>query len=364
MKKATLLLAVLLAISLLSGCFPTGEISSIADDSEAEFLPGLNVTLNISYPQNPPEKMLIYSGSFMEWDIHDLGEFFIPGFENLCDEDIEEYTERENSRGAFFSYMLKDGQRLSTSPGMISYVRNGNDPRDFDINYSYYCAAGESVEEMNKVYPFKEFSDFSSQEALKCAQNAVNALGIENLTAPQIYSVESRINPFLETVNPEIITMFSDEQLHALTGNPAYYILYTVQLDGYKTPVTETYYSQNDMSGIHGFAEFLIDKDGIQHFFAAGLMDYLPTGEYVNICTPFEAVEKMKNSIGKANETVATEICGVELFYLGDYDNDSKTSKFIPVWRFVKARELGGKFPKSDFFFYDAQTLAMYSEAG
>lgn len=362
MKKITAFVLPLV-LSLLLGCFPTGEIISAAETGAAEFQPGLNRMLNMSYPDNPPEKVQIYSGSFMEWNIRDLGEFFIPGFESLSDEDIEEYTERENSRGAFFSYKLKDGQRISTSPGMISYARNENDPRDFGINYTYYCGAGESVEEMNRVYPFTEFSDFSSQEALKYAQNAVNELGLENLTAPQIYSVKSRISPFLDD-SPEMAALYSEEQLNALTGNPAYYILYTVQLEGYKTPVAETYFGSSDMAGIYGFAEFLIDKDGLQHFFAAGLMDYVPTGKYVNICAPNEAVEKMRNSIGMTNETVPAEISGAELFYLGDYDNDSKTSEFIPVWRFVKERDLGGKFPKCDFYYYDARTLAMYGKAG
>lgn len=85
----------------------------------------------------------------------------------------------------------------------------------------------------------------------------------------------------------------------------------------------------------------------------------VPTGEYENICTADEAVEKMKSTIGLVNETIPTVISGPELLYIGDYDDSSNTSRFIPAWRFAKKQDIGGKFLKYDFYYYDAQTGAM-----
>ena len=87
MRKQTALAALVL-ISLLSGCFPTGELSSALDEpfsknSDVDFKPGLNVTFDLSYPENVIDRMQVYSGSFITWDINEVGGYFIPGFERL-----------------------------------------------------------------------------------------------------------------------------------------------------------------------------------------------------------------------------------------------------------------------------------------
>lgn len=212
---------------------------------------------------------------------------------------------------------------------------------------------------MSKQYSFAEYPELSSKEAVEYTQNVISDLGLENLALPKIYSVESSIDPFLEDADPDLYAQFSDEDLNKLTGNHAYYILYTVQLSGYNTPVAETYFNSSDMAGVYGFAEFIIDKDGLQRLLIRGAMVCVPTGEYENICTADEAVEKMKNTIGLVNETIPTVISGPELLYIGDYDDNSNTSRFIPAWRFAKKQDTGGKFLKYDFYYYDAQTGAM-----
>lgn len=363
MRKQTALAALVL-ISLLSGCFPTGELSSALDEpfsknSDVDFKPVLNVTFDLSYPENVTDRMQVYSGSFITWDINEVGGYFIPGFESLTDDGIQEYTEREIAAGELYRYRLKDGQSLSVSPGMLAYERNFNDPRNFGINYTYYCGAGESEEEMSKQYSFAEYPELSSKEAVEYTQNVISDLGLENLALPKIYSVESSIDPFLEDADPDLYAQFSDEDLNKLTGNHAYYILYTVKLSGYNTPVAETYFNSSDMAGVYGFAEFIIDKDGLQRLLIRGAMVCVPTGEYEDICTADEAVEKMKSTIGLVNETIPTVISGPELLYIGDYDDNSNTSRFIPAWRFAKKQDTGGKFLKYDFYYYDAQTGAM-----
>ena len=49
----------------------------------------------MSYPENVIDRMQVYSGSFITWDINEVGGYFIPGFESLTDDGIQEYTERD-----------------------------------------------------------------------------------------------------------------------------------------------------------------------------------------------------------------------------------------------------------------------------
>ncbi|MGN0619482.1 MAG: hypothetical protein ACI4J7_10740 [Ruminiclostridium sp.] len=362
MKKILKFSMILILPVILSGCFPTGEniqYSNYLDDNK-----------NIIYDVNTSKTDTIvplFSGKHHEWDTDALKKTLMPDFSQL-DSNLIKTEEWNMSNGKCCSYSLNDGRTLEVwaDSAYIRYLRDANNISTYGISSgSYITFYGCSEESMLADYPLIEYENFKSSQAVEIADRIVNELDIPNLDAPMVFSCESDISEFTLSLYPEVADEYTEDELEAMKGNKAYYVLYTQTYNGVKLPVDNMTFETTGIYGVYTTVDFIIDKNGIVSFHANNVLDLIPLNETAQICTSEEALETCKKTIGMSKEVNGAIIKGGELTYISNCNSDG-TYSFFPAWKFIKhvnePDEINnGKFQRTTYqtYYYNAATKAL-----
>lgn len=358
-KKSLKISAIIILFSVLSGCFPTGEIVQYSNytDNNTNTTYEVNTTI---YDTVVP----LFSGQRHEWDTDALKKTLVPDFFNFDGNSIK--TEEIDAEiGKCFKYSFDDGRELDIlgDGAFVQYYRDTDNISYYGIGSGTYGTYyGFSEEDMHNDYPLIEYDDFKSSQAVEIANKTVTELGIPSLSSPMIFSCESDISDFTLSLYPEAAEKYSEDDIKAMKGNKAYYILYTQAYNGVKLPVGMPCFETDNINSYFTTVDFIIDKNGIISFRADNVMDLIPLNESAQICTSDEALETCKNTIGLSMEVNGAIIKGGELTYISNRNSDG-TYSFFPAWKFIKhvndPDEVSMRNTFYQAYFYNAVTRAL-----
>lgn len=191
MKKIKFIFAISLSL-LLSGCYPTGEFQSNSASQNNSDFQGDKFCISADLSLDVPKSLPIVKVDFKKFDNKKMIDLFLNG------ETIIEMKEDEQ----IFSRYVTDKSRLiiNNSAGILSFDVQDEKSR----SQSYYLSWMLASKYIPKEFPnsMRELENFSATEAVSRAKELTNALGLDNLGEPMIYSVRADdVNGFITSEN-------------------------------------------------------------------------------------------------------------------------------------------------------------------
>lgn len=317
---------------MLSGCFPTGEVSM--PESAPNNVEG--VTIDISIPEQTWESAPEITLRQREWDNEKLISTFLEGGTITYENSFE--TVREVM---CYIYRTDDGRSLRIETGRLSYEAKWDSEKN-SLN-SYYTA-----DYMPELFPDETLDGFSREEALERVYEIINKAEIKDLGEPEIYAVTAeRVNE-LRTINTK---WTKDDELYYIRF-PVIYNDIPVFNCMSAAPIPGTYLVFEG-----SYVETAISKSEIVFFNCTTVFGEIQkTGNDIQIKYSAENVLDQVKLYFSEREHEPLTVIGCTLTYMPSAANGFREFSFKPAWcvKYIEGKELS--IPKS--LIYDANTGA------
>lgn len=327
-KHVKAFLATAVIAVMLSGCFPTGEVS--VPESTPNNIEDL--TISISYPEQTPESASEITLRMREWDNDRLIKTFLEGstitYENIF-ETVREVT--------CYAYRTDDNKYLRIEDGMLTYeAQNGSDKNSL---YDYYTASY-----MPDLFPDEALDGFSREEALERVYAVIDKADIKNLGEPEIYAVTAERANKLATIDTK---WTKNDELYLMRFPIIYNDIPIINCNS-AIPGTSTFYDGS-------FVTVAISESELVFFQCVNILgEVQKTGDEIQIKYGAENIlDQLKLFFSEREHTPLT-IIGCTLTYMPSAINGFLELSFKPAWcvRYIEER-----MPRATkYIIYDANT--------
>ncbi len=277
---------------------------------------------NISYTEN---EYPLLNGTFKHWDADKVAAILLPDYDD----------KEESGDTVSVSFFAKGLEQLIVKDGSIIYNENIYDVRDFGFGAEVF-EVNEEI--LRSLHPVREHEGFASADALKAAEEIVSQLDIPHLGEPQVYAATSTVNRSLVTIYGDQQLPYTEEQLTAFEGNEVYVVFYPTECNGIEMPIGDVRFADTDTTGLHGYIEIGVEKDGVFSFEAHNIMELTESGKTIKVCDMSDAAASLSTVL-----TEDADITEGELVYVGDFNDRERYCEYRPAWRFVQTIENEGK---------------------
>lgn len=315
---------------MLSGCFPTGEIS--APESAPGNVEG--ITINIPYPEQTPESASEITLRQREWDNDKLISVFLEGSTITYENSFE--TVRE-----VMCYYCRtdDGRSLRIENGRLSYEAQWDSEKNsLSDNYA--------INVMSDLFPDEALDGFSREEALERAYEIIDKAEIKNLGEPEIYAVTAERANKLRTITTK---WTKDDELYYIRFPTIYNDIPIFNcMSAVPIPGTSTFFEGS-------YVETAISKSEIVFFNCITVFGEIQkTGDDIQIKYGAENVLDQVKLYFSEREHEPLTVIGCTLMYMPSAANGFQEFSFKPAWcvRYIEETEI----PRLKFLIYDANT--------
>ena len=342
-KKVTKALILCALMSLLTGCYPTGELeqpdkpaannSTAADSGElsepAEFtMPNdlINVKFTFELGDSYPTEAPVIKTKLRDFDVEEMKAMFIDG-KTVTEELLME------DGGNFYT---SDGEFLGIRKGRVTYADEHRDDAEKNNIYNIQLTAVGNLRFFYLQYQNldSELDGFPRSEALERAEEIVKKLDIKFLGEPKIYAFKSEdiINSFGGiTLDKE-----GHEQSNDLPKEDEFYLVrYLGEYDGIPMParvggIFEDVYQANEQ------VDILLTKDSLVEISCNNIFDSIEAVDTTKIkCSAQTAVTNVRDyySINDDQLPYRFEYESMSISYI-TYEIDYDTGEYVfkPLW--------------------------------
>ncbi len=359
----------IILMTVLSGCFPTGEESfSDLDPKEAEeeisriAAENENLIIDLDLPEDVPKEVNKIKVCRKIWDTKLLDELFVKGVENI--EPVEE-SKGEDGELLWCNYRNDSGYS-------VTYANGGRVWFDIGEPYASYAYFALS-EGARAVVPLKDyFNDenaelFTRTQAVSRAENMLDDIGIgENLGEPFVYALTAeKANKYLaETYAGRLDKEGNEIVVPTWTANDeAYVVEYTMEFENvplaaYSLPTALTGGSE---VADPTYVTMVVRNDCVPLLWCEGIFDneYEIVGKASISISPQAALKIVaERYAGLSIPKQITKICGCRLVYAPLEQTDENTFILAPFWEFSIRYDNGYEFDSISSTYVNAQTGA------
>ncbi len=357
-----------LSAALLSGCFPTGEESSLPSkapeeiESEISEIEAENDSLIIEaeLPQNVPEKVGRLKVHWKEWDTELLNERFVNGIENI---ELTDEQKDDNGLLTWRTYRNDTGYSVYYGKGGGLRVEQGE---PYDSYYYFSLSEGaRGVMSLADYFNAENVELFTKVEAVTRAKKLLDDAGFgNNLAEPSVFALTAeKANPYLTAKYSGNLDKQGNEEIIPVwtTNDEAYVLEFTMELEG--IPISAYSLPGSIMgSSVDTFPTYItmvVRNDCIPLIWCMGLIDdeYETVGETEIKISPQEAlrlVVERYNGLSIPGRT--TKICSCRLIYAPTEQDNENTFFLEPFWEFGIRYDDGSEFESISATYVNAQT--------
>lgn len=355
-KHIALALTICMSL-LLSGCFPTGEISTPSEENPEDIESAImqidaeneSLIIDLDFPEYVPEKVERLKVRWKSWDFERLDGLFVRGVEGL--------------------ELVGDGDYRSETGASVFYDNTGRLWVEAGEPYKsyYYFSLSEGA---RGVYPLEDyFTDESISllargDALEKAKKTLSDAGINNLGEPLVYALTAdKANAYLNEKyggkfdregNPIVIPTWT-------TAEEAYVMEFGMELNG--IPLSR-YSVPGSLSGSSSdsdptYITMVVGKDCVPLIRCEGVIDeeYEIVGEAAINISPQSALRTViERYDGLSIPNQITKICGCRLVYAPSEQADDNTFILNPFWEFDIRYDRGRELETISSTYINAQT--------
>lgn len=356
-KKIMTAVCILTLMSLLVGCYPTGQApignsnneNSVIEGSEqstnSQSSPPIQISdkfiLDLNMPENIPDEFPTVKLTLKMWDKEEIERLFLSGKEI---ETAEEYDEKFFPGEKFYYWKATDGIVVSVCPGGFCY----DDYSELDGEYKYGSVYGFSKDDCDLIddcYATNgELAAFSSADADKRAREMISKLGITNLGEPRVIAVRAEFANMVLSYTKEDADKYGNEfEATPWTEDEEIYILrYPQVFENTALAMFGTTYEYTDANS--GFALkdpgviAVVSKDKILSLtILTAFSEEHDIAEKITVnCNADKAFDMFKEYLSNLVPTSTTKYYGCKPVYIpyrGTSDN--MTVNFKPAWEFA-----------------------------
>ena len=373
-RKIITAASILTLISLLTGCYPTGQapignsdINNSGQSADSQSSPPILISdkfiLDLNMPENIPDEFPTIKLTLKMWDKEEIERLFLSGKEI---ETAEEYDEKFYPGEKFYYWKATDGIVVSMGPGSFLY----DDYSELHGKYKYGSVYGFTMDDCNLIddcYATNgELAAFSSADADKRAREMISKLGITNLGEPRVIAVRAEFANMVLSYTKENADKYGDEfEATPWTENEEIYILrYPQVFENTALAMFGTTYEYTDADS--GFALkdpgiiAVVTKDKIiaLRILTAFLEEHEIVEKITVNCNADMSFDKFKEYLSNLAPTKTTKYYSckpVYIPYCGTSDNMSLNFKV--AWEFAgySSDEFGNDLPELRDYLYRSQ---------
>lgn len=345
----------LLSVILLSGCFPTGEISTPSDEKPEDVESAItqinseneNLIIDVDFPENVPEKVSKIKVKRKDWNSERLDELFVNGVDGL--EVFADGDYRNETGGSVIYY--------------AGYLRvDMGEPYE---SYKYFAlSVGAGPNPLEDYFTDENAALFSRANALEKARKTLSDAGIGNLGEPLVYALTAdKANTYLNEKyggqldrdgNPVIIPTWTAE-------NEAYVLEFGLEYNGIplsrKTVPGSISGSSADIDPT--YITMVVGKDVNPLIWCEGIIDedYEVVGEAPISVSPQSALKTVaERYAGLAIPNQITKIVGCRLVYAPSEQAEDGSFILNPFWEFDIRYDHGEALETTSVTYVNAQT--------
>ena len=346
-KKATKALILCALLSLLTGCYPTGELehpdkpasnsNTVSDNSESDTftMPNdlKNVKFNFELDGNYPTEAPVIKAKKRIFDIEEMKKMFIDGKTVIL----------ENSNDDLKVFDTSDGETLVIDKGRVEYrVDHYYDDEEKNSIFELQSTAVGNLRLFYLQYPHidSELPGFPRSEALERAEELVKKLDIKYLGEPKIYTFTSEdiINAF----GGKYLDKEGNEQSKDLPKEDEFYLVrYLGEYDGIPMParvgrIFEDAYQANEQ------VDILLTKDSLVEISCDNIFDSIEAINTTQIkCSAETAVSNAYDYYSLKDNTLnyQFEYDSMGISYI-TYEIDYNAGEYVfkPLWHMSGTR--------------------------
>jgi hypothetical protein len=344
MKKKWASIFLCLCMLVLSGCFPTGKVSSPQITSGTSDLTTIPSSINTELSKNLivkadvsiPDQHQFKNASIMlkKFDSDVAMRNFLSG---------KEISQTNNFKNSLFpeyigkSFQCSDGTLLTVGVGNIQYSTKYYDNRQYDsviFGSNYFVRPN-----IKSVYKKTELAQLDKDDAVATVKSIISSLDIAVQDIPEVIALDYDT---LQSEWKNITGPHGENSVKWETSDEAYVVVFTAAFDN--TPITQAgYRSENNTIGDITGSRILgvVTKNGLIYFQCKGIYD---KGETIKdsikpVSLP-AALEQVKKKYKDVLLTDPVNITHIALEYIPQAAN-SKTISFelVPAWVFTTSQE-------------------------
>ena len=350
-KNTPKALVLCMLISLLTGCFPSGELKTSSEpvtnsannatssensdnsESSAPAAPAVpqdleHVKFNIELDSEYPTELPVVKAKLATFDFEEVKPIFL-GDKNVTAE----------GNGIYYT---DDGITFIVRDDQIDYWashRYGND-EEKQLIYTIQTAAVNNLSQNYMNYPSinSELEGFPRSEALERANELVEKVGLKYFGEPTVYTF---ISEEVEVNLAGKITAYKDGgdilEIHLPKENEFYYIKYPTTFNDITAPETnDTIYG-----GTHqalSFVKIILTKDELVDFSCIGVYEEIEVVDTIPIkCSAESALSKLYDYYlhreNEGNMKERYEYNSLDLAYITfDENYDTGEITYKPLW--------------------------------
>lgn len=333
-KHIALAIAICMSL-LLTGCFPTGEISTPSEETPEDIESAImqidaeneSLIIDLDFPEYVPEKVEKLKVRWKSWDSERLDELFVRGVEGL---ELDEDGVYRSETGALVFY---------DNTGRL-WVEAGEPYKSY-----YYFSLSEGA---RGVYPLEDYftdesiSLFARGDALEKAKKTLSDAGINSLGEPLVYALTAdKANAYLNEKYGGRVDKEGNEIVVPTwtTAEEAYVMEFGMELNGIPLSI---YSVPGSLSGSSSdsdptYITMVVGKDCVPLIRCEGVIDeeYEIVGEAAINISPQSALRTViERYEGLSIPNQITKICGCRLVYAPSEQADDNTFILNPFWEF------------------------------
>ena len=343
-KKVTKALILCALMSLLTGCYPTGELeqpdkpaannSTTADGGEisepAEFtMPNdlKNVKFNFELGDDYPSEVPVIKAKLRSFDVEKLKAMFIDG-KTVTEETSHEFGGR---------FTTSDGASLSFGKGRFCYaVDHYYDDEEKHNIYDLQITHAGNLRVFYQYYQYldSELEGFPRSEALKRAEELVKKTDLRFFCKPEIYAFTAED---VENVLPVIVDKEGHEtEVHLPKEDEFYLVKYNIEYNG--IPIASGHERIfEDATTASPTLEIIMTKDSLVDFSCYNVFDSI---EVVDITQIKCGAESAMSNVYDHYKIKDSQITEYKLEYnsfdieYATYESDYSSGEFVfkPMW--------------------------------
>lgn len=367
MLKRLLFIVLFLSVTLLSGCFPTGEISTPSDEKPEDVESAIaqinaeneSLIIDVDFPENVPEKVEKLKVRWKSWDSERLDELFVQGLEGL---ELIEDEKNEDGSLNWRRYRNEAGDSVTYGSLGRLWVETGEPYKSY--NYFALSEGAWATTPLEDYFTEESISLFARGDALEKAKKTLSDAGINNLGEPPVYALTAdKANVYLNEKyggrldgegNPIVIPTWT-------TAEEAYVMEFGLELNG--IPISR-YSVQGSLSGSSSdsdptYITMVVGKDCIPLIWCEGIIDdeYEVVGEAAVNVSPQSALKTViERYAGLSIPNQITKIVGCRLVYAPSEQADDGIFILNPFWEFDIRYDHGGELETISATYINAQT--------
>ena len=346
-------LALCLPLTLMTACFPSGELLTDDDENvsgQIDSIVSENDRLDMEIDSLPDEnisELPIIKVKIMEWDDDKLKKEFLDGRTNVS-VDPETPSVRFPDETAH-SYTDGETFSLTYDPGCLSTNYFSSSTFGYGT-----LAINSHTKRFDDIFTYGSISLLPKDEAIKKCTDILKNIGLTNYSEPNVYAItKDKVNQYWHN---EMYNEYEEYADWSSEEDEVYVIRFPIEYNS--IPVTTTQAANIETYGhvaifAGSYVDFIVTKDGIYSLEAWNVFSpEFETDDTAKISCSTENAMKIAAEYydSLAIGDLVYKVFGCDLVYVPREQYDEKYFTLVPMWE-VKAA-----------YYRDGVTIGIYDD--